>query len=101
MSVHSDRLAPGTTAGLSHRRILPFALGGLLLWTAFMLASQVLWHQVFGFSAGAAWALAVGLSVKIGVLTLVMLAAILADKRERQSHAREGVNGVGGYSGAR
>jgi hypothetical protein len=83
MSVHSDRLPPETTAGLSHRRILLFALGGVLLWTALVLASQVLWHQVFGFSAGASWALAVGLSIKIGVLALVMLAAILADKRER------------------
>ena len=82
MSVHSDRLPADTTKGLSHRRLL-FALGGVLLWTAFMLASQVLWHQVFGFSAGASWALAVGLSVKIGLLILLMLAAILVEKRER------------------
>jgi hypothetical protein len=82
MSVQTDRLPPDTTKGRPQRRPLIIAAGGVLLWLAFLFASQVLWHQVVGFSAGAAWALAAGLSVKIGVLTLVMFAAIQVAKRE-------------------
>ena len=83
MRVQGDRLRPGTTRGRPQRRVLLIALGGVLLWLAFLFASQVLWHQVVGFSTGAAWALAAGLSVKIGVLALVILAAIQVAKREQ------------------
>ena len=82
MSVHGDRLPPDISEGNSRGQLLLVALGGVLLWTALLFASQVLWHQVVGFSVGAAWALAAGLSVKIGLLTLGMVAAVQVARRE-------------------
>jgi hypothetical protein len=82
MRVQSNLLPPETTGGNSHRRLLLIALGSVVLWAVLMFASQVLWQQVFGFSASEAWALAVWLSFYIALTVVVMFAVVLVVGRE-------------------
>lgn len=88
MSIVEERLSTDTSRGRSRGRFLLAALGGVALWAVLMLASWVLWHRTFGFQAGEAWAMAVGTFVPIGMLVVVMVAVIMAVRREQQGAVR-------------
>ena len=83
MNAQADRplVRPGHRT--PHTRSFVPVLGGVLLWLLVLLASVVLWQRMFGFSAGEAWALAVGLFGYVGLLILAMVVLSLAVERER------------------
>jgi hypothetical protein len=82
LNVHIDRTRPGLRDATARPKGSLAALGGVLLWVMFFLASEVVWQHGFGFSTSGAWALAFGLSAYIGLLILAMLILVLALRRE-------------------
>jgi hypothetical protein len=68
---------------LMHRPLV-VALGVIILAIALVLLSYPLWHNAFGFPAGDAWALSVGLiayaALMIGIFGLIAFAL------DRESH---------------
>lgn len=82
MSAHARQTKHHRTIGAPLPKPVRVALVAIVVWAVLVVAADALWRHAFGFSAGGAWALAIGLVTYVMVFVLFILGIVPAVRRD-------------------